>query len=1410
MPHPDTLSPQQIREWVFQQGRLGGGGYEAAALGASESATALGASKSAAALGASASTATGPTSAEALHTFTLESSTTRCFFCDRTTVTLLTAHVPVSLVDPSKGPIVAYASTVLPCPAAPSGSLAGLHLPSFTTNLVSNAVLQDQFVTVTTPRGELVAISMDTRTGAHIATFTRRPGLSSGTTDLVTPLSSVYAACTPISLSLASPGPCPPYLARLPRRAFHASRGSSAPLLTPPGFLTAPLQTLHMDVWGPARVCGTDHERYFLLFVDDYSCYTTVFPLHNKADVTGVLIPWICAACHKLRERFRWDLPVLCLRSDRGGVSQVYPPPSDEPLEISFDSSRPAQGGDPAADDTVATCRSSYLETPPGFPPRPSSPPPQLADVDSGAVAGGDTRAGAYGGASSGSACTGAETGGAETGGADAGGAASPSGGGAVGTPTGGPGVKQQQLPSRLDTLSPQQIREWIVQHGRPGGGGYGVTSFGGAGAGGAGGAAVAGGAGATIPGGAASAGGAGAARPGGTAGAGGARGAGAVGTGGVGTAGAGGAKGVAGAGGAGAGGTGGAGAAGHGGARTRGAGAGGASGAGGGGGAPGGAGATGARAAGATGPGGARPRGAGAAGAGRAAVVGGAGCAAGARGAGAGGTRGATHATGTGGDGARGTRGTGAANGTGTAPRRPFFYPQPQTSLPPPDSALRKVLCLPSSTSLIPPLLCPPTDQPEPQLLPGALLIAPTPHTEVNESLTEHHEPETRASTPVHARRVARSRPLGVPGTHVMALRPSCVPQHVVLPEPPASSLSHVPDPESDLAHAASPTITSLLASFVTDPDLESTAAFAQVTEPVVFAAMSCLDYVASLVTESESVCPPSVEGELALENVVLEDRQFELECLAGTLPRFASMLLCPEGDPDALDIPTPRSYVEAIAGEYSSQWQTAMDTEMASWKSTGTYVDEVPPPGANIVNGMWNFRVKLPPGSPPAFKHDYELHSLDFSTTFLQGSLHEEIWLRRPPGFTGSFPAGTQWSLRRLVYGLRQAPREWHDTPRTTLAALGFAPSSADPSLFLRTDTTLPPFYILHFVDDLVFATAGMEALALVKEELQERHTCTDLGPSVLRLPVLLATPHSLPTGHSLLAPPSDESVEPSGPYPKPVGCLMYLMRAHDLASHTLSASWLATWLPVDIESSVVSFDFPTWPLGPTLLMSSPRPSDLVLQRFGFQYSSPQPTPLPTCHSLSAPPSNESVEPSGPYLDLMGCLMYVMTCKRPDLAYTLSLLAHYVAPDGHRKVHWDAAKRVLCYLCSTSGMGLVLGGQGSVVLTGHSDASWADDQGTLRSKLGYTFNLGSRAMLADLPSGRLGGAASFSSGSHIALRYSLARELQQRGQLRLSYVASRANNVDVFTKALRSGDHLRFCTALGLLPVLPHLLVS
>ncbi|CAI7895600.1 unnamed protein product [Closterium sp. NIES-54] len=252
-----------------------------------------------------------------------------------------------------------------------------------------------------------------------------------------------------------------------------------------------------------------------------------------------------------------------------------------------------------------------------------------------------------------------------------------------------------------------------------------------------------------------------------------------------------------------------------------------------------------------------------------------------------------------------------------------------------------------------------------QPPLQLASPLPTPSCYTEKSGGLIERREPASR--------HVPRLRPSPVPGTHAMTLRPSSIPLRVPVLHPPESSLPAVPDPESDHACAASPTVSRLLATAVTDPSFESAAVSALVAELLDFTAACRLDYTTALVAKCASASPPSVGGECALGTDVLEDRQEDFECLAAAVPRFASMLLAREGDPDAPRIPTSRSYAEAITGHYSSQWQAAMDAEMASWKSTGTYVDEVPPPGANIVDGMWFFRVKRPPGSPPAFKERY-----------------------------------------------------------------------------------------------------------------------------------------------------------------------------------------------------------------------------------------------------------------------------------------------------------------------------------------------------------------------------------------------------------------------------------------------------
>ncbi|CAI7901135.1 unnamed protein product [Closterium sp. NIES-54] len=1175
----------------------------------------------------------------------------------------------VSLADPSRGPVLSHFSTVLPCPAAPSGTLSGLYLPSFSTNLVSGADLQDAGVHQFTPASQRVTHCTDARTGRHLATFSRRPGsslytLTTGSPPV--PASGQVAASGQVFAAASRSGPeSAPCSCRLlshetllwhhrlghpslPRLRGMASRvlvsglpQSLPPLPSGPGPscvpcvegrlraaphssqfppTEAPLQTLHMDVWGPAPVRGQGHERYFLLVVDDYSRYTSVFPLRSKGAVTEVLIDWIREARLQLRRSFGSDFPVLRLHSDRGGefsfrllrdycraqgIRQTFTLP-DSPqqngiaerrigmvmdvartsmmhaaaphflwpfavryaahqLNLHSRVSRPAMSpvllwtgkvGDASAfrvwgsrafvrdlsadkmSPRAAPCvflgfppdaprwqfhhpssrrvlssqdvtfdesvpfyrlfpyRTPSLPPPPDFlvpvPPPVDPLPPQVpapsgvSQVDAvervevaaesgpaaGAEPGGTATAGAeswgatpegaeLGGAAAGGAepggarPKGAEPGGAVSGAAEPGGAepegatsgaAEPGGAGPGGAEpaTAGPGGSPVP-PSRQEPLSPQELREWFARRWRRAAGAGASWTAEGAGAAGPGAAGPTGptGAGAAEPGGAesraAEPGGAesGAAEPGGAtsgaaepgvspgaasrwetlspqelhewfarrwrraAGAGAswtAEGAGAAGPGAAGPAG-----------------PTGAGAAEPGGAESRAAEPGGAeSGAAEPGGAtsgaaepgvsPGaasrreplspqelrewfarrwrrtaGAGASstvegaGAAVPGAAGPAG--PTGAGAAegvGAESAAVCRDSGSAAGAAGGPAAGGVGGAGAA------AEGASAVPAESGAAARPR-PYFVPllqQPTSPLP-----------------------------------------APSPYTSPTGGLTERREPSSRPASPVRAARASgrgsRQRPPPVPGTHKMSLRPSTAPLRAPLPSPPESSLPALADPESDSLCAASPTVTRLLATVVTDPLFESTAASALVAELVDFAARCRLDYAASLVAESASVCPPSVGGECALGTDVLEDRQEELQCLAAASPHLASVLLAPEGDPDALDIPTPRSYAEAVEGPYSSQWQAAMDAEMASWKSTGTYVDAVPPPGANIVSGMWIFRVKRPPGSPPVFKARYVARGFSHADA---SWADDQATQRSSQGYTFSLGSGSvSWRATR-----------------------------------------------------------------------------------------------------------------------------------------------------------------------------------------------------------------------------------------------------------------------------------------------------------------------------------------------------------------------------------------------------------
>ncbi|CAI7803276.1 unnamed protein product, partial [Closterium sp. NIES-53] len=712
-------------------------------------------------LDASESVLPGTAPAKALHTFTLDSGSSRCFFCDSTTLTPLSAPVPVQLADPSGGPVVAHSSNVLPCSADLSGSLSGLHLPSFSTNL-------------------RVLICTCTRLGRHLATFTHRPGSSLYT--LTTEPSQVVASaqvsasgqvappCScrllshqtllwhhclghpplprlrgmhsrllvfglPRSLTPLPPSPAPPIIPCVKGRQRAAPHSSSFPPTI------APLQTPHMDVWGPER----------------------------------------------LRERFRADLPVFRLHSDRGGefssdllrdfcrgegILQLFTLPTSPQQNgiaerrialvmelnlwprVSLPETSPTlrwtgKVGDASAfrfyhptshrvfpshdvtfDESVPFYRLFPYRSAP--PPPPSlflapDPLPGTAPVEV-AVGSGAARGATFGGVTSGGAkpgvaeSEGAGSGGVEPGGEEPGGAepagvdlggAEPEGvepRGAVlegaefrgAEPQGG--ASSGGRAGASPRLTPQQLREWLVRRARLRSG---ATEAGGAGV----------------------------------------------------TAGAGGTRGTV--------------ATGPRGARTKGTGANGTDGAG---------------CAGAgdpTEPGAAGARGSSAGGAG----AGGAG----AGGTGAGGARAGGAGVGGTGAGGAGAGGAGAGYPGGTLRPRPYFIP-----------LLQRVLVAAVVTAGLP------------------TARSPSPYTEQSGGLTERREP---AFPPVllvcTTRRIPRSRPRPVPSTHAMALRPSSIPLRVPLLAPPESSLLAVPYPESDRTRATSPTVSRLLATAVTEPFL-------------------------------------------------------------------------------------------------------------------------------------------------------------------------------------------------------------------------------------------------------------------------------------------------------------------------------------------------------------------------------------------------------------------------------------------------------------------------------------------------------------------------------------------------------------------------------------------------------------
>ena len=104
------------------------------------------------------------------------------------------------------------------------------------------------------------------------------------------------------------------------------------------------------------------------------------------------------------------------------------------------------------------------------------------------------------------------------------------------------------------------------------------------------------------------------------------------------------------------------------------------------------------------------------------------------------------------------------------------------------------------------------------------------------------------------------------------------------------------------------------------------------------------------------------------------------------------------------------------------------------------------------------------------------------------------------------------------------------------------------------------------------------------------------------------------------------------------------------------------------------------------------------------------------------------ELLGPKVPYLSVIGALMYLNNCTRPDIAFSINLLAKYSSAPTQR--HWNGIKHILRYLQGTTDMGLFYSNESKQQLFGYADAGYLSDPHKAISQTDYVFNCNGTAI--------------------------------------------------------------------------------
>lgn len=389
------------------------------------------------------------------------------------------------------------------------------------------------------------------------------------------------------------------------------------------------------------------------------------------------------------------------------------------------------------------------------------------------------------------------------------------------------------------------------------------------------------------------------------------------------------------------------------------------------------------------------------------------------------------------------------------------------------------------------------------------------------------------------------------------------------------------------------------------------------------------------------------------------------------------------------------PKSFKEATESPDCLHWESAMDDEINSVTSIGTFDLVKLPPNREAIGSKWVYRLKRDPAGEisrhkarivalgcaqqpgidffdthaPVAKMDairfllayaamcdFEIHQVDVKTAFLNGDLEETIYMRQPKGYVVKGKEDHVWKLNKTLYGLKQAGRVWYHKLRDSLLDIGFKTCTVDPCVFIRyTPNSGSLSIIFAHVDDLGLICNSIAEVNRIKGELSRFFQISDLGEIYHLLGIKIIRNRQKRT--------------------------LSLSHAHYISS--------------------------------------------ILEKYDYENLNPVSTPLEPGLKLTKTSTTDSNSANSyPYQAVVGSLMHAAVMTRPDISHAVMRVAQFMSdPD---LTHWSAVKRILRYLKGTQNFCLTYGRSDNDTVVAYSDADYGNDRDTRRSISGYAFMIG------------------------------------------------------------------------------------